>query len=69
MPHWTRSNDWGRWSVSWRRYWYWLGFCLHAHEGEVELREFTRRGVYAVPASLGAAVPALWVSLAVIAGG
>ncbi|MGC0334714.1 arsenical pump membrane protein [Streptomyces sp. SAI-170] len=49
-------------TLLWRR-------IVHAHEGEVELREFTRLGVYAVPASLGAAVPALWVSLTVIGGG
>ncbi|AZP15275.1 arsenic transporter [Streptomyces aquilus] len=49
-------------TLLWRR-------IVHAHEGEVELKEFTRLGVYAVPASLGAAVLALWGSLAVIGGG
>ncbi|MGW7300460.1 MULTISPECIES: SLC13 family permease [unclassified Streptomyces] len=49
-------------TLLWRR-------IVHAHDGEVELREFTRLGVYAVPASLGAAVLALWASLAVIGGG
>ncbi|MEV8549239.1 SLC13 family permease [Streptomyces glaucescens] len=49
-------------TLLWRR-------VVHAHDGEVELKEFTRLGVYAVPASLAAAVPALWVSLAVIGGG
>lgn len=42
---------------------------VHAHDAEVELKEFTRLGVYAVPAALGAAVLALWVSLTVIGGG
>ncbi|WP_261720695.1 SLC13 family permease [Streptomyces sp. FZ201] len=49
-------------TLLWRR-------IVHAHDGEVELREFTRLGVYAVPASLGAAVLALWASLSVIGGG
>ncbi|MEV5320188.1 SLC13 family permease [Streptomyces sp. NPDC052687] len=49
-------------TLLWRR-------IVHAHEEEVELREFTRLGVFAVPASLAAAVVALWVSLAVIGGG
>ncbi|MFW6722549.1 SLC13 family permease [Streptomyces sp. MAR4 CNY-716] len=49
-------------TLLWRR-------VVHAHDAEVELREFTRLGVYAVPASLGAAVLALWVSLTVIGGG
>ncbi|QIJ66375.1 SLC13 family permease [Streptomyces sp. JB150] len=49
-------------TLLWRR-------IVHAHEQEVELREFTRLGVLAVPASLAAAVVALWVSLAVIGGG
>ncbi|MGI5376520.1 SLC13 family permease [Streptomyces sp. CA-251387] len=49
-------------TLLWRR-------IVHAHEGEVELREFTRLGVYAVPASLGASVLALWASLAAIGGG
>ncbi|MFC8435836.1 SLC13 family permease [Streptomyces sp. NPDC057253] len=49
-------------TLLWRR-------IVHAHDGEVGLKEFTRLGVYAVPASLGAAVLALWGSLAVIGGG
>lgn len=49
-------------TLLWRR-------IVHAHDGEVRLKEFTRLGVYAVPASLGAAVLALWVSLTVIGGG
>ncbi|WP_407562419.1 SLC13 family permease [Streptomyces sp. 184] len=49
-------------TLLWRR-------VVHAHDAEVELKEFTRLGVYAVPASLGAAVLALWVSLTVIGGG
>ncbi|MEU0116370.1 SLC13 family permease [Streptomyces bobili] len=46
-------------TLLWRR-------IVHAHDAEVELKEFTRLGLYAVPASLGAAVPALWVSLTAI---
>ncbi|MFI8103241.1 SLC13 family permease [Streptomyces sp. NPDC086023] len=49
-------------TLLWRR-------IVHAHDSEVELKEFTRLGLYAVPAALAAAVPALWVSLAVIGGG
>ena len=49
-------------TLLWRR-------IVHAHDAEVELREFTRLGVYAVPASLGASVLALWASLAAIGGG
>ncbi|MFF7934344.1 MULTISPECIES: SLC13 family permease [unclassified Streptomyces] len=49
-------------TLLWRR-------IVHAHDGEVGLKEFTRLGVYAVPASLAAAVLALWGSLAVIGGG
>ncbi|MFD7099487.1 arsenic transporter [Streptomyces xanthophaeus] len=49
-------------TLLWRR-------IVHAHDGEVELKEFTRLGLYAVPASLGAAVLALWVSLTAIGGG
>ncbi|MFC9701366.1 SLC13 family permease [Streptomyces sp. NPDC056943] len=49
-------------TLLWRR-------IVHAHDGEVELKEFTRLGVYAVPASLLAAVLALWLSLTVIGGG
>ncbi|WCD90660.1 Arsenical pump membrane protein [Streptomyces xanthophaeus] len=49
-------------TLLWRR-------IVHAHDGEVELKEFTRLGLYAVPASLGSAVLALWVSLTAIGGG
>lgn len=49
-------------TLLWRR-------IVHAHDSEVELKEFTRLGLYAVPASLAAAVLALWVSLTVIQGG
>lgn len=49
-------------TLLWRR-------IVHAHDAEVELREFTRLGLFAVPASLCAAVLALWASLAVIGGG
>ncbi|MFF8381876.1 SLC13 family permease [Streptomyces sp. NPDC015661] len=49
-------------TLLWRR-------IVHSHDAEVELREFTRLGVYTVPASLGAAVIALWGSLTVIGGG
>ncbi|WP_067280479.1 SLC13 family permease [Streptomyces jeddahensis] len=49
-------------TLLWRR-------IVHAHDAEVELSEFTRLGLYAVPASLGAAVLALWASLTVIGGG
>ncbi|MEV7715820.1 SLC13 family permease [Streptomyces sp. NPDC088184] len=48
-------------TLLWRR-------IVHAHDAEVELKEFTRLGLYAVPASLGAAVLALWVSLTAIQG-
>ncbi len=49
-------------TLLWRR-------IVHAHDTEVRLGEFTRLGLYAVPASLCAAVVALWASLAVIGGG
>ncbi|MFI8966331.1 SLC13 family permease [Streptomyces sp. NPDC053493] len=49
-------------TLLWRR-------IVHAHDGEVELKEFTRLGVYAVPTSLAAAVLALWLSLTVVGGG
>ncbi|WP_369149584.1 SLC13 family permease [Streptomyces sp. R44] len=49
-------------TLLWRR-------IVHAHDGEVELKEFTKLGVYAVPTSLVAAVLALWLSLTVIGGG
>jgi arsenical pump membrane protein len=43
----------------WRR-------VMREHDIDVDLREFTRPGVLAVPASLLFAVPALWISLQVI---
>ncbi|MEU7067795.1 arsenic transporter [Streptomyces sp. NPDC046161] len=49
-------------TLLWRR-------IVHAHDAEVQLKEFTRLGLYAVPAALGAAVLALWVSLTAIGGG
>ncbi|MFB7512353.1 SLC13 family permease [Streptomyces sp. NPDC056144] len=49
-------------TLLWRR-------IVHAHDGEVELKEFTRLGVYTVPAALVASVSALWLSLTVIGGG
>ncbi|MGW0121503.1 SLC13 family permease [Streptomyces sp. NPDC003327] len=49
-------------TLLWRR-------IVHAHDGEVELKEFTRLGVYAVPAGLVAAVLALWLSLTVVGAG
>jgi arsenical pump membrane protein len=42
---------------------------VDAHGSQVELTDFTRLGLYAVPASLGAGVVALWISLTAIAGG
>ncbi|MEU5216910.1 SLC13 family permease [Streptomyces sp. NPDC020807] len=49
-------------TLLWRR-------IVHAHDGEVELREFTRLGVLTVPAALVASVSALWLSLTAIGGG
>ncbi|MFD5511551.1 SLC13 family permease [Streptomyces sp. NPDC127051] len=49
-------------TLLWRR-------IVHAHDAEVDLKEFTRLGLYTVPASLGAAVLALWVSLTAMQGG
>ncbi|WP_435883753.1 SLC13 family permease [Streptomyces tanashiensis] len=49
-------------TLLWRR-------IVHAHDSEVELKEFTRLGAYTVPTSLAAAVLALWLSLTVIGGG
>jgi len=49
-------------TLLWRR-------IVHAHDEQVELKEFTRLGLYAVPASLIAAVLALWGSVAVVGGG
>ncbi|WP_405731737.1 SLC13 family permease [Streptomyces sp. NBC_01537] len=49
-------------TLLWRR-------IVHAHDGEVELWEFTRLGLLAVPASLFLAVLALWASLTVLGGG
>jgi arsenical pump membrane protein len=46
-------------TLLWRR-------IVHQHDSTVELGEFTRLGMLAVPATLGAAVVALWVSLRVI---
>ncbi|MCF1598905.1 SLC13 family permease [Streptomyces muensis] len=46
-------------TLLWRR-------IVHAHDAEVQLGEFTRLGLYAVPASLGASVLALWASLTLI---
>ena len=46
-------------TLLWRR-------IVHAHDAEVRLGEFTRLGLFAVPASLGASVLALWASLALI---
>lgn len=45
-------------TLLWRR-------VVRAHDAEVSLREFTRLGLATVPASLVAAVLALWLSLAV----
>ncbi|NGY61319.1 arsenic transporter [Lentzea sp. NEAU-D13] len=48
-------------TLLWRR-------IVHDHDTEVNLPEFTRLGVLAVPATLVGAVVALWVSLLVIGG-
>jgi arsenical pump membrane protein len=48
-------------TLLWRR-------IVHQHEHAVELREFTRLGLLAVPLSLAAAVVALWGSLLLIGG-
>ncbi|MFG2309172.1 arsenic transporter [Streptomyces sp. NPDC048566] len=48
-------------TLLWRR-------IVHQHEHGVDLKEFTRLGVIAVPAALVPAVLALWVSLQVIGG-
>jgi arsenical pump membrane protein len=48
-------------TLLWRR-------IVHDHDTEVNLPEFTKLGVLAVPATLVGAVVALWVSLAVIGG-
>lgn len=48
-------------TLLWRR-------ILHRHEHEVELGEFTRLGLLAVPAALVPAVVALWLSLQVVGG-
>ncbi len=48
-------------TLLWRR-------IVHAHETDVDLGEFTRLGLLAVPAALAVAVPALWVSLTAIGG-
>ena len=49
-------------TLLWRR-------IVQRHDQEVAIGEFTRLGLLAVPTSLGAAVLALWASLAVIGGG
>ena len=46
-------------TLLWRR-------IVHAHDGSVDLREFTRLGLLTVPAAIVLAVMALWTSLAVI---
>ncbi|MFF7144205.1 SLC13 family permease [Streptomyces nodosus] len=43
-------------TLLWRR-------VVHQHDHRVDLREFTRLGLLTVPAALGCAVVALWVSL------
>ncbi|MEV4560698.1 arsenic transporter [Kitasatospora sp. NPDC049285] len=48
-------------TLLWRR-------IVHAHDAEVGLGEFTRLGLLTVPASLAAAVVALWGSLHVFGG-
>ncbi|MFF7749061.1 SLC13 family permease [Streptomyces sp. NPDC007971] len=48
-------------TLLWRR-------IVRAHDGDVELGEFTRLGALAVPAALLPAVVALWISLHVIGG-
>ena len=48
-------------TLLWRR-------IVHDHDTEVNLPEFTRLGVLAVPATLVGAVVALWASLLVIGG-
>ncbi|MEE4542427.1 SLC13 family permease [Streptomyces sp. V4-01] len=48
-------------TLLWRR-------IVREHETDVELGEFTRLGLLAVPAALGAAVVALWLSLTAIGG-
>ncbi|HKE71437.1 MAG TPA: ArsB/NhaD family transporter, partial [Nocardioidaceae bacterium] len=46
-------------TLLWRR-------IVHAHDGDVDLGEFTRLGLLTVPAAILLAVMALWTSLAVI---
>ncbi|MEU6578654.1 arsenic transporter [Streptomyces sp. NPDC046805] len=48
-------------TLLWRR-------IVHEHDSDVDLGEFTRLGLLAVPAALVPAVVALWVSLHVIGG-
>ena len=48
-------------TLLWRR-------IVREHDTDVELGEFTRLGLLAVPAALSGAVVALWVSLNVIGG-
>ena len=46
-------------TLLWRR-------IVHRHEHDVDLKEFTRLGLYATPAALVASVAALWLSLQVV---
>jgi arsenical pump membrane protein len=48
-------------TLLWRR-------VVHQHDGDVDLGEFTRLGLLAVPATLVLAVVALWASYSVIGG-
>ncbi|MGN5377019.1 SLC13 family permease [Streptomyces lasalocidi] len=48
-------------TLLWRR-------IVHEHDSNVELGEFTRLGVFTVPAALGLSVVALWTSLTLIGG-
>jgi arsenical pump membrane protein len=48
-------------TLLWRR-------VVHAHEEQVDLREFSRLALWSVPATLVAATAALWLSLRLIGG-
>ena len=48
-------------TLLWRR-------IVHTHDEQVDLREFTRLAGWTVPAALGAATVALWLSLRLIGG-
>ncbi|MET9844160.1 SLC13 family permease [Streptomyces ossamyceticus] len=48
-------------TLLWRR-------IVHHHDHDVDLGEFTRLGLLTVPAALGSAVVALWLSLRVLGG-